>query len=151
MTALASPEQLGTYLNASIAEDDARAELILTLVSAAVVQEVGSAADEWTAENVPDVVVGVILSAASRRWENPSGASGANTGPFSKQWGSADLLTDDERMVLGRFRPPGVGGIYTIATTRDDGGPYDVPDTRFLQVSGQDDMIAHVPRGNYSW
>ena len=150
MAALASPEQLGTYLGAEIAEDDARAVLLLATVSAAVVQEVGSVADDWTDENVPDVVLGVVLSASSRRWENPSGAADLRTGPFSTTWNESGTFTDDERVVLGRFRAPGVGGLYTIATTRSENDMGDLPD-RYLTVTGQTEPIVHTPIDDVNW
>lgn len=150
MAALASPSDLGVYMQITLADDDARADLILRTVSAAVLSEVGSAGADWTDEDVPDAVLGVVLAASARRWENTTGASEKRSGPFSSSWDTGTMLTDDERAILGRFREVGTGGLFTIRTTRDDGGPLDVPPTRFLEVEGGG-YIAHVPEGNYSW
>ena len=114
MAALASPTELGVYMQTPLEEDDARAVLILRLVSAAVVSVAGAAGETWTDEDVPDAVLGVVLAAAARRWENPSDATETRTGPFSKGWDASGWLTAEERELVAAYNTNAVNGLSSI-------------------------------------
>lgn len=110
--------------------------LILRLVSAAVVSVAGAAGEEWDDETVPDAVLGVVLGASARRWENPTDANETRTGPFSRGWDVAAWLTPEEREVVAAYNTSSVNGLSSIrvqapwgasGTRADDPGDGEIP------------------------
>lgn len=116
MAALASPSDLGEFLQLSIEEDDARAVLVLRMASAAVCQVAGSVSDAWEIDDVPEVAWSVTLAAAARLWANPTGQTDRSVGPFRDGWdaGATGILTADEREQIANLNSSSVAGLSSI-------------------------------------
>jgi hypothetical protein len=104
--AFAAPLDLGDWLDETIAADDARATLLLDLVTGLIAAEIGFG-DGWAAalDPVPVVVKGVCLAAAARAWSNPESLRSLQEqlGSFqeARTYTIAGLaLTDAERDVV---------------------------------------------------
>lgn len=116
MAALASPSDLGEFLQLSIEEDDARAVLVIRMASAAVCQVAGSVSDAWEIGDVPEVAWSVTVAAAARLWANPTGQTDRSVGPFRDGWdvGSTGILTADEREQVAALNTTSVSGLSSV-------------------------------------
>jgi hypothetical protein len=116
---LATLDDLATFMGASLsAEDLARADSVLGVVSAVIRSEAG---EDWTTIPVPDQVRAVALAVAARAFRNPTGASYQTAGPFSAN--GADVggiyLTPAEKDII-RGAVGNARGLWTQETTRGD-------------------------------
>lgn len=153
---MALPLLVGTYdleawLGATFdVDDDARAEAVLSAVSALIRSETGLT---WVTDDALDAVPGevqaVVLQVATRVWNNPSGIKQESIGSYSVSydtpWASGLYLSAQERALLGRYRT-NARGLWSLSTTRDDPDA----DTTWVPVEGTttkfpwygDDVIA---------
>jgi hypothetical protein len=116
LPALASPSDLAAFLNLTIEDDDARAELVLRLASGLVRQAAGQTWVDGGGDlaDVPEVAFAVCLQSAARAWVNPTAASQTSTGPFQSSHSSGVMLTDDEREQLAPLSGESIGGLSSI-------------------------------------
>lgn len=138
LPALARVEDLAVRIGVSGAQiDDARAQAALDDASTLARAEVGLT---WVVvdsagvivvpavllaeELIPDVVAFVVLSAAARAYQNPSGIIQKTAGDvavaYSKPAGTGVYLTDDERALLRGAASPSSTGLFSLATYRGD-------------------------------
>jgi hypothetical protein len=123
VTALSvTSDDLASYLGAEV--DDDRAEFFLDLVMSQAASIVSP---------VPDAAKAVVLRAAARGYQNPTGRSQELIGPyqFSGAGGGDILLTKADRGALRRLA--GGGGAFMVDPLGIDGtlGSTDYPDARF--------------------
>lgn len=118
---LASPTDFGTWVGASIPEDDAQITQWLIAASSLVRSAAGQ--DDWTADTVPAAAKGIVLQAVERKWRNPTGATSRTAGPFNEGYGGDAAhglyLTDPEREALARYGT-GASGLWVQPTTRGE-------------------------------
>lgn len=113
---------LATWLGQTIADDDARALLVVDSANGLVL-DATPGSSTWGG-TWPSVASTVALGAAARAWVNPTGAQrqAQSTGPFSddRSWAEASgiLLTDDEKDTLAGLAPPAGGGIPGMGSFR---------------------------------
>lgn len=134
LPALARIEDLAVRLGVAGDEiDDARAQAALDDASTLVRAEVNKT---WVVDiladpvvllpeaEIPDIVGFVVLAAAKRGYENPSGITQKTAGDVSMTFAarpqSAVYLTDDERALLNSAVFPSTSGLHTVATYRGD-------------------------------
>lgn len=114
---LVSPELLGAYMRTTFsgAELD-QAILVLKFVSAWA-RTVGAKA--WTDEDVPDDVVGVVLTASRRELTNPDRVITESMGPLSvtRAKPPEGFFTPGEMAILRRKTG---GALFTISTRREE-------------------------------
>lgn len=153
LPALATVAEFAAWLGIVIDDEDARAVLMLESASGLVRSAAGQTwvDDSNDITDVPADVRSITLAVAARAWANPtSQTDGGASGPFrAGGWDATAaglVLTDDEKVILGRYRGTGVGGLFTIRTTRSE---YDLPD-RYLDVVGSE-PIPHVPVRDVNW
>lgn len=121
-TLLATLEELAGWLDLSPMQISvSRATSVLGVVSAVVRAE---ARTDWTADDVPPEVRGIVLRVAAREYRNPTNARQQSAGPFSTSGADVGgiLLTDDEKAVIREAvgRPQ---GLWALRTSRGDYGP----------------------------
>ena len=80
MTALATPAQLGAWINQTLDEADPRALAVLDAAAALIRTE---ANETWATSDVPDGIPQLCVRVAARFWLNPAGLTSSSTGPFS--------------------------------------------------------------------
>lgn len=122
MDPLASTDQFADWLGVTLTGSDlTRADSILVAASSLVRSEAGRT---WEDETVPDDVVAVVLQAAERKYRNPAGETQKTVGDVSVSYGNSAAvglyLTDDEKIVVRRYRETASGGLWTLRTTRTD-------------------------------
>lgn len=127
--AFATPTELAGFLGETIADDDARAVLLLDLATGLIAAE-GGFGDTWATEldPVPVVLKGVCLSVAGRVWSNPESLRSLQEqlGSFqeARTFAIAGLaLTDAERDVVRNAL-----GESGTATTRSESWMTDLYD-----------------------
>lgn len=123
--ALATVNDLGTYLGAQITDTDARAAVILATASAQVRAAAGQTwlDAEGRLTSVHELAWTVTIQAAARAWANPTGAASGTAGPFAATWAAGVALTADEKEQLAALpRPgaangsvPGLGSVRVVA------------------------------------
>lgn len=104
MTFFISPEDLGTYLGATVDID--RAQFLID-----------QATDLCTSivDPLPDAATSVVLDVAARAYANPTSVPNQAVGPFSMGGASGGLwLTRQNKSTLRRLA--GSGGAFTIDT-----------------------------------
>lgn len=114
-------DDLASYLGADV--DDDRAEFILDLVMTQAASIVSP---------VPDAAKAVILRAAARGYQNPTGRTQELIGPYQVSGVAGDvLLTKSDRSALRRAA--GGGGAFMIDPLgiTGTGSATDYPDARF--------------------
>lgn len=113
-------DDLASFLGASVDED--RADFVLDLVMG----EAGSIVSP-----VPVGAKGVVLTAASRIYSNPTGATQELVGPYQFSRPGANLLTKAERASIRRHG--GGGGAFQVDPLGINGAEDDTdyPQTRF--------------------
>lgn len=124
MDPLASTDQFADWLGVTLTGSDlTRADAILVAASSLVRSEAGRT---WEGETVPDDVAAVVLQAAERKYRNPGGETQKTVGDVSVSYSSGVAvglyLTDDEKIIVRRYRDAGSGGLWTLRTSRDDPG-----------------------------
>lgn len=121
MATLVAVADLEAWLGATFdMSATARAEAVLTAVSALVRSEAGLT---WDAVTVPDDVQAVTLTVASRVFNNPTAVVSESVGTYSVRYSdpqSAGLyLTAADKAVLGKYRA-NARGLWSMRLTRDD-------------------------------
>lgn len=112
-----------------------RAEAVLRRVSALVRSRAGGRT--WADEDVPAEIVTVVLTVASRVWNNPNSARQQTAGPFSESYDvTGAYLTPEEASIVGRYSATS-RGLWTLGTTRGD----DLGDTVWVPVVGSDNVF----------
>lgn len=121
--ALADPlvdvDDFATYLRVQLAGDEVdQATLVLQVVSAWV-RTVGKKNWNLTDQLPPDDVVGVVLSASRREWNNPDRIINETMGPISvgRARPPEGFFTKGEMAILMRKSS---GSLFTIATRREE-------------------------------
>jgi hypothetical protein len=160
VASIATLDDLDTWLGTGVVDNPARAEAILAAASTLVRAKTGAAWVDADGEPLEDVdtdeleaVRTVVVQVAARVWLNPHGDTQRTTGPFSHsvaEWASLGLsLTEAEADMLPNTRANARPALWTQATTRVD-PVSDVPDI-YLDVTGTDEQIPHVPTGSVNW
>ncbi len=114
---LASPTDLGDFLDEEIAEDDPRAVSVLSIASNLVRAYVGWAEDP---EVVPSAATDVTIDVAARVWLNPAGLESDGIDDVQRRFGAKAherfYLTAANKMMLDPLRPKTrTGGLYTVS------------------------------------
>lgn len=113
---LASVDDLELWLGASV--DEARAGAVLAGVSSFVRSAAGRT---WENEEVPADVHTVVLQAAARTIDNPTGASQRSVGDISVSGLPGAYLTADELKIIRSAVSTTSGrGLWTLSSTRGD-------------------------------
>lgn len=117
--ALATPAELGAFVEEDIEADDARALSVLRIASNLVRAYLGWSEDP---DEVPEVATDVTVDVAARVWVNPAGLESDAIDDAQRRFG----IQAHERFYLTRanklmLSPLGkrTGGLYTISV-RDD-------------------------------
>jgi hypothetical protein len=103
-----TPNDLGTYLGTTLAYDDERALLMISLA-------VGLC--ESIVNPLPPAADAVILDVAARAYSNPGNVTAQGAAPFSVNYGAVSgglWLTRQNKATLRRLN--GSGGAFTIDT-----------------------------------
>lgn len=122
---LASVEDLAGWLGEDISEpaDVKRAGWLLRRASSLVNEEADRIRSPWTVDDVPPGVQEIVLSCASRAYDNPEGWTGERLDDWmgtGKKVDEAGLfLTATERRALLAYQPSGPSGIGILRTTRE--------------------------------
>lgn len=112
-----------------------RAEAVLLRVSSLVRSRAGGRT--WENEEVPGEIATVVLTVASRVWNNPNAARQQTAGPFSESYVvTGAYLTPEEAAIVGRYSATS-RGLWTLGTTRGD----DAGDTVWVPVVGTDNLF----------
>lgn len=122
MPAAPTVSDLATWLGQTIADDDARALLVVTAANG-LVADAAPGSPSWGDDSWPEVARTIAIGAAARGWVNPTGAKRhqQGTGPFSddKNWDAAGvLLTEEEEGKLAGLGLPDVGGVPGLSSVR---------------------------------
>lgn len=136
---LVTVDALEAWMGRSFTDDDlARAEAVLTAVSALIRSETGLT---WSAdgvnldENLPAEVTAVTLEVARRVYMNPNSVRQESIGSYSVSYANPATtglyLSPQERALIGRYRT-NARGLWTLGTTRDD----PAADTAWVPVEG---------------
>jgi hypothetical protein len=115
MPAAPTVSDLATWLGQTIADDDARALLVVTSANGLVL-DASPGSPAWDA-TWPQVAHTIAVGAAARGWTNPVGASEQRTGPFSATVGGV-MLTDEEKETLSGLGLPVSGGVPGLSSVR---------------------------------
>lgn len=118
---LATPTDLGDFLDDDIAQDDPRAVSVLSIASNLV-----RAYLDWSdsdPDEVPDAAKSVVIDVAARVWLNPGGLESDAIDDTQRRFGiqahERFYLTAANKMMLDSLRTRRTGGLYTISV-RDD-------------------------------
>lgn len=115
--------------------DETRAEAVLSRVSSLVRARAGGRT--WEDEETPDEIATVVLTVATRVWNNPKGVRQQAAGPFSESYDVTGVfLTPEESAIVGRYSAS-ARGLWTLSTTRGD----DYGDTVWVPVVGTDSLF----------
>lgn len=118
--ALATPAELGAFVEESIEPDDARALSVLRIASNLVRAYLGWAEDPEGA--LPEAAVDVTVDVAARVWMNPAGLESDAIDDAQRRFGTQAherfYLTQANKLMLSPLRTR-TGGLYTISV-RDD-------------------------------
>lgn len=124
--ALASVEQLGSWLGESIvdAPDRGRAEWALAAATSLVLDHTGQGETAWDTGTVPGRVVQVILACAARAFTNPEAWAYESIDDWRAGGRKVDeaglFLTATERRALEAFRAAArTSGIGVMSTERE--------------------------------
>jgi hypothetical protein len=107
---LATPAELATYLQQDV--DTASATLALSLVETEVL-----AAADVAAGDVPAWVKGIVLAAAARLYDNPTGIQSETIDDYTRRYVDAaqtGLLTAAEIERLARISAPSLGSAFVV-------------------------------------
>lgn len=125
---LAGVQELADWIGEPIATESAefkRAQMCLRIASALVRRESGQT---WLADGgvlqdpVPEDAVMVTLYCAGRVYDNREAQTRGSIDDYDGSWKvdeSGAYLTASEKRMLARFKSSGMGGIGSIATTRE--------------------------------
>ena len=119
---IATTDQLAMWMREPwTGDEEEQADLILRVVSAWV-RTIGG--KQWGIGDVgtPDDVVGVVLSASRREWDNPDRYITESMGPLSvtRAQPPRDFFTPGELRVL--VKRSGNNGLFTVSTKREESG-----------------------------
>ncbi len=122
---LAYPDDLAAWTGVSIAENDPRAEAVLSAAAGMVRSYTGLT---WQTEEVPDDVKAVVVQVASRVWVNPAALESLTVDDATRRWGSSGglglRLTDADKDILSGYvsggGTPGIGTLsISVNSNRD--------------------------------
>lgn len=126
LPSLATSNDLGDWLGATIEQSDVRAGAVLAAASSLVRAEAQTTwidATTGALGEVPDVIVTVVVQAAARGYRNPDGLQSETIDDYTRRLSPAAsagvYLTDDERAIARRFRPNRTSGLWSLSTTRE--------------------------------
>ena len=126
--------------------DKDRAEAALADAEALVLEETRPRTfrDAEERPELPPAVATVILAAAKRAYQNPTGITSETVGPFAYRYGATGaFLTDEEKAVLSRYGPTRASsGLWSLGTTRGE----DYSDTVFVNDQYGGDPIPWYTR-----
>lgn len=116
---IASVADLATFMRVTLTtEEEIQAQLVLQVVSAWA-RTVGQ--KNWNSTTLlpPDDVVGVVLSAARREWNNPDRVISETMGPLSVTRAAPPdgFFTSGELAIL---KKKSSGSLFTISTRREE-------------------------------
>jgi hypothetical protein len=138
----ASYDDLLLRLPEGVTVDEDRAEAAITDASALIHAESAGVwvEDDAIVDTVPPVALTICCKAAVRALVNPAGATNQTTGPYSTTFGDVYLTSKEAALIRGAAG--GVGGLWTLGTTRLDDPPVgdtlELDGTVYLPVVGSE-------------
>lgn len=115
---LATPTELGDFVDETIDAGDKRALSVLSIASSVVRAYVGTAAEKWTDGEVPDGARDVVIDVAARVWVNPAGLESDAVDDAQRRFGvqahERFYLTAANKMILDPLRAR-TGGLFTVS------------------------------------
>jgi hypothetical protein len=152
LPALVSLDDFALRLGGIDAADEDRAQAVLDDASALV--RADACGEDWVddddeLEEVPDVIVAIVVAVAVRAYRNPDGVRSESIGTYSVAYAdssTAVFLTEGERRLIRRAA--GCTGIGSISLE----GEWTTNPAVYVPVEGGgDDFPFGVPEGEIGW
>ena len=140
---LADSTTLASWLGVTVAPDsteESRAGTIIGVLSGFARST--AKRPEWTLENVPEDVAGIVLMVAVRCWVNPDGKTSITVEDITRRWEQGTLFTESELSTFKRYRPGSSGGLSSIQFTRGNAAP-----RKYTPVEGGQSVNLYDDRG----
>lgn len=116
---LVEPDRLASWLgmepfDAGSADYRRAAEVITTISGFAR----GEARREWTAEDVPENIAGIVLMVSVECWVNPDGKTSVTIEEVTRRWERGELFSQSQLATIRSFRPNASSGLSTVQFSR---------------------------------
>lgn len=116
---LVEPDRLSAWLGMDSFDADSadyrRAAQVITTISGFVR---GEARRDWTAEDVPENIAGIVLMVSVGCWVNPDGKTSVTIEEVTRRWESGDLFSASQLATIRSYRPNASSGLSTVQFSR---------------------------------
>lgn len=83
----------------------------------------GEARREWTVEDVPENVAGIVLMVSVECFSNPDNKTSVTIEEITRRWNAGELFSSSQLNTLRSFRPGQVSGLSTVQFDRGFDAP----------------------------